>query len=225
MTTQILFIRHGETAWNRLKRIQGHLDIPLSPSGEEQARQLASRLAGEAARGARLDAIWSSDLGRARQTAQPTAQALGLLPLRLSEGLRERLYGAFQGHDDKEVAARFPDGFARWQAREADFAPPAGESLRAFYQRVVQAAQTIVAAHRGQRIACFTHGGVLDCLYRFARGLALETPRDYPLLNASINAIDFEDSGQARIVSWADIGHLDGASDDDGFSRAPASGR
>ncbi|MDR5663250.1 histidine phosphatase family protein, partial [Burkholderia cenocepacia] len=84
-TTQILFIRHGETAWNRIKRIQGHIDIPLADTGLAQAQRLAARLAREAHDGARIDAVYSSDLMRAQQTAQPFADALGL-PLLLREG-------------------------------------------------------------------------------------------------------------------------------------------
>lgn len=61
-TTQILFIRHGETAWNRIKRIQGHIDIPLADTGVAQARRLAARLARETRDGVRIDAIYSSDL-------------------------------------------------------------------------------------------------------------------------------------------------------------------
>jgi len=80
MTTQILFIRHGETDWNRIRRIQGHIDIPLATTGLAQAQRLARRFADDAKHGARLDAIYSSDLQRAQQTAQPIADVLGLPP-------------------------------------------------------------------------------------------------------------------------------------------------
>lgn len=218
MPTQVLFIRHGETAWNRIKRIQGHIDIPLADTGVEQARQLAERLSREARDGMRLDAIYSSDLQRARQTAQPTAAALGLA-LRLVAGLRERAYGVFQGHDSAEIAQRFPDDYARWQTRDAGFAPEGGESVRAFYHRVVHAVTEIVQAHPGGRIACVTHGGVLDCIYRFAHGLELDAPRNYPLLNTSVNTVEFGEAGKARVLEWADIAHLGAASDDDGLDR------
>src|SRR5580692_578071 len=125
MTTQVLFIRHGETDWNRIKRIQGHIDIPLATTGLDQAQRLARRLAGEAGQGGRLDAIYSSDLQRAQQTAQPIADALGL-SLNLREGLRERSYGAFQGYDRDEIAERYPDEYDHWQTRDASFAPPEG---------------------------------------------------------------------------------------------------
>src|SRR5579872_1917671 len=114
MTTQILFIRHGETDWNRIKRIQGHIDIPLNETGLEQARRIAARMAREAGAGRGVDAIYASDLMRARQTAEPTVAALGL-SLKLQPGLRERAYGVFQGHDSDEIADRFPDAYAVWQ--------------------------------------------------------------------------------------------------------------
>jgi probable phosphoglycerate mutase len=223
MSTQILFIRHGETDWNRIKRIQGHIDIPLATIGLEQAQHLAGRLTREAQQGARLDAIYSSDLLRAQQTAQPAADALGL-SLRLNQGIREREYGAFQGHDSDEIARRFPDEYAHWQTRDPGFAPPNGESHRVFYHRVLHALEPIVAAHPNGRIACVAHGGVLDCVYRFAKGLSLEAPRNYALLNASLNVVDFE-NGKATVVSWADVAHLDGHSADDSFRKTPEPGR
>jgi probable phosphoglycerate mutase len=224
MTTQILFIRHGETDWNRIKRIQGHIDIPLATTGIAQARRLAQRLADEAKQGARLDAIYSSDLQRAQQTAQPIGDALGQ-PLQLRENLRERSYGAFQGHDSDEIALRFPDEYAQWQTRDPGFAPPEGESQRVFYHRIVHAIEPLVAAHPGGRIACVTHGGVLDCVRRFATSTPLDAPRNYPLLNTSVNVLDYE-NGRATIVSWADVAHLDaGSADDDGFRKGPESQR
>ncbi|OJB18482.1 phosphoglycerate mutase [Burkholderia ubonensis] len=216
-TTQILFIRHGETAWNRIKRIQGHIDIPLADSGLAQAQRLAVRLARETRDGARVDAIYSSDLMRAQQTAQPAADALGL-PLVLRAGLRERAYGIFQGHDSTEIEARFPDAYAAWQTRDPGFEPEGGESQRAFYHRVLHALEPIVAVHPGGRIACVAHGGVLDCVYRFANGLDLAAPRNYQLLNTSINVVDYVD-GRANVVQWADVSHLDETSDDDGYRK------
>jgi probable phosphoglycerate mutase len=223
MATQILFIRHGETEWNRIKRIQGHIDIPLATSGVEQAQRLAARFAREGQEGAPIDAIYSSDLLRAQQTAQPFADVLGL-SLQLKQGLRERNYGAFQGHDSDEISLRFPDEYAQWQTRDPGFSPPGGESQRVFYHRVLHAIEPIVAAHSNGRVACVAHGGVLDCVYRFANGLPLDAPRNYALLNTSVNVVDFDD-GRATVVSWADVAHLDGRSEDDSFKRPPEPGR
>jgi 2,3-bisphosphoglycerate-dependent phosphoglycerate mutase len=214
MTTQVLFIRHGETDWNRLKRIQGHVDIPLSAHGVQQAEQLGVRLAREG----RIDAIYSSDLQRARQTAEPFAEALGL-EIRLSEGLRERFFGAFQAHDSDEINEKFPAEYVEWQTRDPGFSPPGdGESQRVFYHRVVHAMEPIVAAHPGGRIAVVAHGGVLDCIYRFAMKLPLQDPRNWPLLNCSINTVDYGEDG-ATVVSWGDVAHLSTDTDDDNLRK------
>lgn len=219
MPTRIVFIRHGETDWNRIKRIQGHIDIPLNETGLEQARRIAARMAREAGAGRGVDAIYASDLMRARQTAEPTVAALGL-SLKLQPGLRERAYGVFQGHDSDEIADRFPDAYAVWQTRDPGFAPEGGESPRVFYHRVLHTVAQIAAEHPNGRIVCVTHGGVLDCVYRCARGLALDAPRDYPLLNASLNSVLWDEAGRASIVEWGDVAHLESASADDGLAVA-----
>jgi probable phosphoglycerate mutase len=219
MTTQVIFIRHGETDWNRIKRIQGHIDIPLAATGVAQAGQLAQRLLQESTAGARLDAVYCSDLLRAQQTAKPFADALGL-PLNLNEGLRERLYGDFQAHSGEEIRAKYPSEYADWQSHNPDFAPPGGESQRAFSQRVLSVVEPIVAAHPGGRIAVVAHGGVLDCVYRFVRGLPLDVPRDWPLLNSSINVVDFE-NGQTKVVCWGDVAHLSFPGSDDDLKEVP----
>lgn len=219
MTTQVLFIRHGETDWNRIKRIQGHIDIPLAATGIAQAGQLARRLLRESKEGARLDAVYCSDLLRAQQTAKPFADALGL-SLNLNDGLRERWYGDFQGHDSEEIRAKYPAEYAVWQSHDPDFAPPGGESQRAFSQRVLHAVEPIVAAHPHGRIACVAHGGVLDCIYRFVRAIPLNAPRDWPLLNSSINVVDFQ-NGQAQVQSWGDVMHLSSPSSDDDLREVP----
>ncbi|SAK44065.1 phosphoglycerate mutase [Caballeronia fortuita] len=214
MTTQVLFIRHGETDWNRIKRIQGHIDIPLSEHGLLQAEQLGQRLA----RDGRIDAVYSSDLQRARQTARPFADALGL-DVRLSDRLRERFYGAFQGHDSDEINDKFPAEYVEWQTRDPGFAPPGdGESQRVFYHRVLHAMEPIVAAHAGGRIAVVAHGGVLDCIYRFAMKLPLQEPRAWPLLNCSVNTVNYADGG-ATVVSWGDVTHLSTDTDDDNLRK------
>jgi 2,3-bisphosphoglycerate-dependent phosphoglycerate mutase len=217
MSTQILLIRHGETDWNRIKRIQGHIDMPLATTGLAQAEQLAQRLARESEQGAQLHAVYSSDLLRARQTAQPFADALGL-PVQLRRDLRERRYGAFQGHDNAEISEQFPSEYAHWQTRDPDFVPPGGESLRSLSERTLHALSEIANAHPGGRIACVAHGGVLDCVYRSAMQVPLEMPRNWLLLNCSINVVNVT-YGAVNIVKWADVTHLAEASSDDDLKK------
>lgn len=203
--TTILLIRHGETAWNAERRLQGHLDIPLNPEGERQARLLAAALAREP-----LDVLVSSDLMRARQTAQAVASLRGM-PLHTEPGLRERCYGGFEGLLYSEIEERYPREFAAWQARDVDAALPPGancaETFRHFYQRATGAILALGAAHPGKTIALVAHGGVLECAYRLARGLPLETPRDFKVFNASVNRFVLE-QGTLRSTSWGEVGHL-----------------
>lgn len=204
-TSNIILIRHGETAWNAERRLQGHLDIPLNAEGERQAALLAAALASEP-----IDLVVSSDLSRARQTAQAVADALGMA-VQFDPRLRERCYGGFEGLLYSEIEARFPAEFAAWQARDVDAELPPGkhqgETFRAFFARATGAILAWGAAHPGQTLALVAHGGVLECAYRLALGLPLETPRDFKVFNASINRFTCTD-GRLQLQSWGEVGHL-----------------
>jgi probable phosphoglycerate mutase len=200
--TRILATRHGQTAWNATLRIQGQLDIGLDDVGRWQAERLAQACAGEA-----FDAVYSSDLARARETAQALASAAGVA-VRTDAGLRERGFGVFEGLTYAEVESRFPDQARRWRQRDASFGPAGGEVLQVFYQRVVAAVAALAARHRGQHIAVVAHGGVLDALYRAAARVALDAPRSWQLGNAGINRLLASDEGFV-LVGWGDTTHLD----------------
>ncbi|MCE3262387.1 MAG: histidine phosphatase family protein [Pseudoduganella sp.] len=210
--TRILLIRHGETAWNAVRRLQGHTDIPLSTTGERQAEALARALASEP-----LDAIISSDLERARQTAQAVASRHPQLPLHTDPGLRERGYGAFEGLLYTEIAQRYPVEFAEWQARDVDAVMPSGgrvaESFRQFYQRCQEGIARWAARYPQQTILIVAHGGVLECAYRAARGLSIDGPRDFQVKNASINRFTFGNDVLA-LEQWGEVGHLSATMDD-----------
>lgn len=203
--TTILLIRHGETAWNAERRLQGHLDIALNAEGERQAGALAEALSGEA-----VDRIVASDLMRARQTAEAIGRRRGQAVV-IDPALRERCYGGFEGLLYSEIAARYPAEFAAWQARDVDAVLPPGtnrgESFREFYARSIGAILAHAAAHPGRTLAVVAHGGVLECAYRAALGLPLETPRDFKVLNASINRFVVEE-GRLRLLSWGEVEHL-----------------
>jgi 2,3-bisphosphoglycerate-dependent phosphoglycerate mutase len=206
--TRIIAIRHGETDWNVASRIQGQLDIELNGAGRWQARRLAQALADEA-----LDVVYTSDLSRAHDTAQAVGQAAGL-GVHAVTGLRERGFGVFEGLTFAEVEQRFPDEARRWRRRDAGFGPDGGETLQAFYDRVVAVTDELAAQHRGQHIALVAHGGVLDVLYRAAARLALDAPRTWALGNASVNRLLAGADGFV-LVGWGDTAHLDAPSRDD----------
>lgn len=204
-TTRIILIRHGETAWNLERRLQGHLDIGLNGEGQRQAEALATALGGE-----RIDAIVSSDLQRAHQTATALAR-LHQLPVCTDPALRERCYGAFEGLLYTEIEQRYPAQFAAWQARDIDSGVPDGErraeTFQQFYQRSTEAIAAWADRHAGGTLALVAHGGVLECAYRAALGLSLDTPRTFKVLNASINRFTMAD-GKLVLDSWGEVGHL-----------------
>ncbi|PHV11625.1 histidine phosphatase family protein [Chitinimonas sp. BJB300] len=204
--TQLWLIRHGETAWNAERRFQGHTDIPLNPNGAQQAKKLAERLIHQHSQQA-FAAIYSSDLSRARHTAEPTSLAIKL-PMRLDARLRERHYGVLSTLTPEEMAVEHPETFRRWQRRDPAYVLPRGESLNQFNQRVMNALSTIAREHAGRSVIVMAHGGVLDCAYRAAHGMALSEPRKYTLHNASINRMRFA-ANQFHIERWGDITHLD----------------
>ncbi len=206
--TRVILIRHGETAWNRATRIQGHTDIPLSALGLAQAERLAGALADEP-----LAALYSSDLSRARQTAEAVGRARNLA-IQLDAGLRERAFGRFEGLSWEEIDQGYPEDAARWRRREPDFPVGGGESLNVFSARCLAAARRAAAAHPGQSIALVAHGGVLDCLYRAATQVALDAPRSWQLGNATINRLLATPEG-FTLVGWNDDQHLAGLSADD----------
>lgn len=200
--TRLCLVRHGETEWNAERRLQGQIDIDLNETGRQQA--LA---AGRWLRGREIAAVYSSDLQRARHTAEAIAAAL-TLPLLTSSQLRERNYGIFQGLTYAEAKARYPDGYQAFEARDPDYAFGNGETLRAMYARVTGKLQELAAAHAGQSIAVVVHGGVLDIVNRFVRGNPLETPRDFLIPNAGLNWITAVD-GCWHIETWGETAHLD----------------
>ncbi|MGZ8274585.1 MAG: histidine phosphatase family protein [Burkholderiaceae bacterium] len=203
MTTQLLVIRHGETAWNAEHRIQGHLDIPLSSTGMRQAGRLAERLANEP-----VHAVYSSELARAWLTAEPVAERLGLQVLP-EPRLRERSFGIFEGLTLDEIAAQHPEAFRLWRGRDPAWAMDGGETGQQLIDRVLEALHDIAGRHRDETVALVTHGGVLDVAYRAARALDWDAPREHQMLNASINRVRVTFSPPAlAMLDWGAVAHL-----------------
>lgn len=207
--TRLIVVRHGETAWNVDTRIQGHLDIPLNATGLWQARQLGDALAGEA-----ISAIYTSDLLRARKTAQAVADATGAALVDES-GLRERAFGSFQGRTFAEIEAEHPEQARRWRQRDPDYAPDGGESLRVLRERVIDTTHRLAARHPGELVLLVTHGGVLDVLYRAATRQDIQAPRTWQLGNAAINRLLWTHGHGLSLVGWADTQHLEHATRDE----------
>src|SRR5947209_8020063 len=165
--TLIYLLRHGEVVLAETRRFIGHLDVPLSAHGERQSRAQAARLAG-----ARLAAVFTSDLERARRTAEIIASPHGLTPTMIP-ALREMAMGRWDGRTAEEIRRSEPAAFADWMARVGEVPFPEGESVPDLRARAWPAFVAIVAAHAGESIAIVAHGGTNRALLCTALGLEL----------------------------------------------------
>lgn len=208
LSTRLLLIRHGETAWNATGRVQGQLDVPLSSTGMWQAGRLAQRFAQQRDREP-VQAVVASTLARAWLTARPLAEVLDL-EVQPEDRLRERAFGIFEGHTMEEIAARWPAEFVRWRSRDPAWPIPEGESAQQFIDRTLAALTELTRAWIGKTIAVIVHGGVLDVAYRHARALSWNAPRQHMMLNAAINRVHaVATPWSMQIVDWGDVAHLD----------------
>lgn len=215
---ELVLIRHGETDWNTIRRLQGHIDIPLNDTGLAQAKLLGAALQNE-----HLDAVLCSDLQRAIQTAQAIAIPKHL-PCQIDDQWRERSFGGFEGQLITTLEQRFPVEYAAWRAYEPDSQFPYnadsghhGETIRQFHARIEAALISLCQHYPDQKVAVVAHGGVLECVYRISRQLPLDAPREVHLLNASINRFELqlqENQLEVRLVQWGDITHLSASLDE-----------
>jgi broad specificity phosphatase PhoE len=185
--TTILLARHGESDWNRSQQWQGFADRPLTDHGRRQAAELAERLADT-----ELDAVYSSDLQRARETAETVARIKGLI-VETTADLREVDVGSWEGLTRAEAEARFPERYALWlQGREGW---EDGETYEAMSERVVRAIHRIAKAHGGQRVLTVAHGGSIRAVHASALGVDVHTYRRIQRVepNATLSAVCVDD--------------------------------
>ncbi|MGH7332520.1 MAG: histidine phosphatase family protein [Candidatus Rokuibacteriota bacterium] len=166
-STLIFLIRHGEVVQAETRRFIGHMDVPLSPRGEQQCREQAKML-----RKVELGAVFSSDLVRARRSAEIIAAPHGLVPTEIP-ALREMSMGRWDGLTAAEIQEREPAAFAQWMARVGDFPFPEGESVPDLLARAWPAFASLVDHHVGQAIAVVAHGGTNRALLCHALGLPM----------------------------------------------------
>ena len=180
----VLLVRHGETVWNCELRMQGHRDVPLSPRGLEETAALAGRLALRE----RPVRIVSSDLVRARATADAVGAALGL-PVTLDPRLREQSLGTWEGKRFAEVRADDPVAAARFEAFDPDTRPPDGETRRELAARAAAAFDAHATPGTAGPVLLVSHGGAMQTILYRVLGLPLDAPRRFLLPNASVTVL------------------------------------
>lgn len=199
MPRRIYLIRHGESDWNVARRWQGFAPTGLNEAGRQQARALAAYLRAEP-----IDAIHTSDLPRALETARILGAALGVVP-QVDTRWREINVGVFQGMTAAEVEQRYPAELAEWRADTPDYRVPNGESRRELQDRAA-AAWHDVAAGQGSAAAVVSHGGTIRLLLR--RLFGPEAFDAQPLHNTSITTLTQTDGGVWVLESAGETPHL-----------------
>jgi broad specificity phosphatase PhoE len=198
---RLILVRHGESIWNIMGRYQGQTDVPLSAVGRVQAGRVAHRLASE-----RIDAVYASDLSRARDTAEIIGRRLGM-PVTGVSGLREIHLGVWQGLSYEVVRNRHFHERDPTPCYPVDVPPSGGESLRDVQMRVTVAVEEIVRRHPCRTCVIVTHGA---CLKAFFCGLLGADLSDYgrlPFDPGSISEVIWR-SGKAVVLSLNDTSHL-----------------
>ena len=180
----MLLLRHGQSTWNAERRWQGLADVPLSETGRAQARA-----AGEALRGEGLEGAVSSDLARARETAEIIAEVLGLGPVEIVGELRERDVGQWSGLTTDDIEARWPGQLDSWRAATLKVIPGGEGDIT---DRVMAAVEGVVASHPGRTVLAVTHGGVLRTV---ERALGIEPA---PIANMAGRWVESDDVGGPR---------------------------
>ena len=199
MATEFTLVRHGETVANLQGVIQGQTDVPLSAVGEEQARRLGARW-----RGRRFDAGYASDLARTMRTAELALPGQPPIPTR---ELREWDLGAWCGLTMDEISHRFPEEYAACRVGDADCRLGGGESRRDLVERAGAFFLGAARRHPGERVAAFTHSGVIRALFTLTVGWEALSPA---VGNTAICVLSYDpECGRWRLISWNDTAHLD----------------
>lgn len=204
-STHVVIIRHGQSQGNAEGRFGGHTDTPLSPRGRKQAHATAKALASE-----KFNAIYSSDLPRAIETASPLAE-LTKVKLETTDALRERSVGVMEGLTFEEAAEQHPEQYQALLRRDFEHVLSGGESYRQTLDRASRKLDEAIEEHRGGRIALFAHTGTICILILHLMG-ALDAPDLKPVwivtANCGIARFDLRDDGFVRVLALNDTRHL-----------------
>ena len=198
MATTLYLIRHGETDHNLSGRMQGWLDIPLNALGFHQAKLLAHRF-----RGKSIDAVYTSPLMRAAETARAVAEAVDA-PLTFDARLREYNMGDWSGLTFDEVVALEPR-FALHHTEELPI--PKGESAQEMYDRVMPFLREVIEKHAGQHVVAVSHGGTLAMVVAAMLKMPVIRRQPFSFGNTSIAEADYA-HGQWRLRTLNDQCHL-----------------
>ncbi len=211
--TLVYLVRHGQTEWNLKRRFQGQFDVPLSAEGVRQAEIMANWLTNQQVQ---FDAIYTSDLLRAWQTARPAGERLGLTP-RPVAALREIHAGEWQGLLTTEIEQRYPGQLGRWHQEPHEFRLPGGETIPEVQARVLAWYVEAIKEHRGQAIVVVSHGMAIRTLLAALNGWDIadaEAMKAAGMGNTGVTVmLTDQNSGRSSMLLFNSLRHLEDAAD------------
>jgi probable phosphoglycerate mutase len=213
--TRLYLIRHGQSAGNAEGRFGGHGPTPLSDLGKHQAEVTAKTLAKEG-----ISAIYSSDLYRAVQTAQPLADMLKL-QIHTSPAFRERHVGVLEGLTFDESKAAYPKDYYALVNRNIHHVISGGESYRNLLRRITGKLYDVLRSHPGERIAIYSHTGAICFLTLHLLGAIDRNTKQTPWIitsNCGINRFEIRSRNNIRVLALNDTRHLVQITGNDSFA-------
>ena len=187
---RIFLIRHGETEWNKEGKLQGHSDVKLSAEGIRQAQLLAKHAPFQ-----KVDAVYSSDLSRAFDTAKILAVKFNVMPVKVTPELRETNFGEWEGKYISELTEEFPKVFGKFFTDPERCHPPQGETFLQSQARVMNVIRDIIAEHDEQNVIVVSHGAVIRLILGAALDMPIHKMWAISQFNTALNILRVEDGG------------------------------
>lgn len=197
--TELVLIRHGETAGNLRLTALGTTDLPLTETGRAQAEALAEKLKTYAP-----DALYASPLVRAQETAKAIGIACGV-PVTTVPDLAERNFGIWENTAVEDIKSRYPEAYAAWQKDKADYRIPGGETARENYNRVSRALDDILTRHQSGRVLIVSHLGSIRNMLAYLLGQEVERAWEHHIENGSFCRVQIEEGKNVTKVTFNEI--------------------
>lgn len=199
----VIFIRHGQTNWNKRNIIQGKLNTSLDNIGKIQAKKIARKLK----KIKKIDLIFSSPLNRAHETISPFLD-FNKNAIIYTSLLSERNFGCIEGVCINQTSKIDPEKlFILNKTRDPNFSPSGGESLNDINERVIRFISMLKELQKLSTVICITHGGFLDILFRLVNNFPINSERKWKIPNAGFYKI-YLGCNEIKLISWANVDHL-----------------
>jgi len=198
----MFLVRHAESTWNPMKKIQGQRDPQLSKYGKKEAGLLAKRF-----KELSFDAVYASPLKRAYQTAEIVVGKK--TPVIREAGLNEISLGEWEGKTLRSIRKEYGETFDRWAVRPTRIRVPGGEDFKAFVKRVKHTLRAIEASHKGGNVLVVCHGGVISTYATLVLNLPSDDVWCLTVKHASLTIVEVG-ADLHKLITFNDIGHLMG---------------